>query len=67
MSVAIQAEIECTVASCLNGAESVYFSEIKSRIERNTGGSIGDGFLASSIERHGWTVHDKAQPWTVTR
>ncbi len=52
---------------CLNvfaRAHSVYFSELKSRVERASGGPVDDWFLVSSLERQGYRV-SQIIPWIV--
>lgn len=65
MPTPIQAIITTVALNVFSHAESCYFSEIKSRVERGAKQVVGDAFLASSLERQGYTVDDKAQPWIV--
>jgi hypothetical protein len=55
-------------AVCLNifsEREACDFTELQVRVEQEVGYMVGDGFLASELERQGYKVNDKVKPWTV--
>lgn len=64
-AVPINAIITTIGLNIFSHTESCYFSEIKARVERAAGKPLGDAFLASSLERQGYIVDDKVQPWIV--
>lgn len=64
MSVPIHAIITTVCLNVFAHTDSCYFSEIQARVSQ-AGGQVGDAFLASSLERQGYTVDDKVRPWIV--
>ena len=64
MSVPIHGIITTVCLNLFAHTESCYFSEIQARVSQ-AGGNVGEGFLASTLERIGYTVDDKARPWIV--
>jgi hypothetical protein len=62
--IPINAIITTVCLNIFSNTDVCYFSEIKSRVEKEAG-SVGDGFLAGTLDDLGFKVNDRTQPWVV--
>ena len=66
-AVPIRAIVDLVCARTIKIGQPVHFKKIQDEVERESGGPVGEGYLASTIEDLGYRVSDATLPWLVSR